>query len=533
MTWLEFVAQSAWRGTVILAAAFAAAAALRRGPAAVRHFVWTAALAALLVLPLAMAALPKWQWVRAPAPLAAPVAAQVHSAGQVLVVAGKKASQWPAPLLLLWMLGCAVAAARFVFGAGGTSWMVRSAAPALYAAPTVEDLRQALGIRRPVRVVESPAAPVPMMWGILRPVVVLPAGAADWQPERLRTVLLHELVHVGRYDLLAQVIGQAACCLYWFQPFAWMAARQLRKEREGACDDAVLNRGLAAPEYAQHLLDLVRGLAGKRGVWGDAPAMAEGSDLESRVRGLLDRTRNRKPLSRRAAVAVAAAGCAVLVSLASVAAQAQVARGALAGVVKDPSGGVIPGCRVTAKNLDGTNEETTVANEAGGYVFTGIPPGRYALEFRSPGFAMGKVQAEVPAGQAARVDANLEVGQISEAVTVKGSKSAPKAVAAPSNGTPSRIQVGGNVQASRVLKQVRPDYPEDLQQLRVQGTVMIKAVISKEGNVLNPAVVNTGIDSRLAKLALDAVSQWTYQPTLLNGHPVEVLTSIDVAFQLQ
>src|ERR1700719_612934 len=119
MTWLEFLAQSAWRGTVILAAAFAAVAALRRGPAAVRHFVWTAALAALLVLPLAMATLPKWQWVRATAPLAAPVAAplptRVHSAGRVLVVVGKRASQWPAPLLLLWMLGCAAAAARFVF----------------------------------------------------------------------------------------------------------------------------------------------------------------------------------------------------------------------------------------------------------------------------------------------------------------------------------------------------------------------------------------------------------------------------------
>jgi TonB family protein len=532
MTWLEFLAQSALRGTVILAAAFAAAAALRRGPAAVRHFVWTAALAALLVLPLAMTTVPKWQWVRAPSPVAARVVAQVQPAGQVLVVVGKKASQWPAPLLLLWMLGCAAAAVRFVFGAGGTAWMVQSASAARYAEKTKDALRQALGIRRSVRVVESPAAPIPMMWGILHPVVVLPAGAEEWQPERLRTVLLHELLHVGRFDLLAQVIGQAACCLYWFHPFTWIAARQLRKERERACDDAVLNRGLAAPDYAQHLVDLVRGLAGKRSLWGDAPAMAEASDLESRVRGLLDRTRNRKPLSRRAAVAVAAVGCAVLVSLASVAAHAQVARGALAGVVKDPSGAVIPGCRVTAKNLDGTNQETAVANAAGGYVFTSIPPGRYALEFRSPGFAIGKVQAEVPAGQAARVDANLEIGQISEAVTVQGSKSAPKPLAAPSNSAPGRIAVGGNVQASRLLKQARPVYPDDLQQLGVQGTVMIKAVISKNGTVLNPVVVNTAIDPRLAKLALDAVSQWTYEPTLLNGQPVEVLTNIDVVFQL-
>jgi TonB family protein len=525
MTWLDFLAQSAFRATVILVAAFGAVAALRRGPAAMKHFVWTAALAALLALPLAMATVPKWQWVGA----AAPAAAQKQNAGQVLVVAGGKAAQtgqtpkWPAPLLLLWMAGCAVVAARFLFGAGGTSWMVRSAAAAPYAEETTEDLRQALGIRGPVRVVESAAAPIPMMWGILHPVVVLPAGAAQWQWARLRTVLLHELLHVARFDLLAHLIGQAACCLYWFHPFTWIAARQLRKERERACDDAVLNRGLAAPDYAQHLVDLVRGLADKRSQWGDAPAMAEASDLEQRVRALLDRKRNRNPLSRRAAVAVTAAGCAVLLSLAAVAAHAQAPGGALAGVVTDPSGAVVPKSLVTARNLDSTNQETTVANAAGEYVFTAIPPGRYALEFRSAGFAIGKVEAEVAAGKAARVDARLAIGQISEAMTVQGRKSAPKPVAIPSNSTANstpnssirRIMVGGNVQASRLLTQVKPVYPEDLQQLGVQGTVMIKAVISKAGAVLNPKVVNTAVDPRLAKLALDAVSQWTYAPTLV------------------
>jgi len=529
MTWQEILTQIAWRSTVIMASAFAAVAALRRGPAAVKHFVWTAALAALLVLPLAVATVPKWQWAAAPAP----VAAQVQSAGQMLVVVGKRASQWPAPLLLLWILGCAVVAARIVFGAGGTAWTVRSATAARYAEKTVEDLRQALDIRRPVRVVESPAAPMPMMWGILRPVVVLPAGAAEWQPERLHTVLLHELLHVQRFDLLAQAIGQAACCLYWFHPFAWIAARQLRKERERACDDAVLNRGLAAPDYAQHLVDLVRGLAEKRSLWGDAPAMAEASDLESRVRGLLDRKRNRNPLSRRAAVAVAAAGCAVLLSLASVTAHAQATRGALAGVVKDPSGAVVPNARVTAKNLGGTNQETAVANAAGEYIFTSIPPGRYALEFRSPGFAIAKVEVDVASGNAARADGNLEVGQISEALTVQGSKNAPKPVVAPSNAMPKRISVGGNVQPSRLLKKVDPVYPDDLQQLGVQGTVMIRAVISKEGLVLSPAAINTAVDSRLAKLALDAVSQWTYEPTLLNGQPVEVVTTVTIDFKLQ
>lgn len=539
MTWIEFLAQSAWRATVLLTAAIAAAAALRRGPAAVRHFVWTATLTALLVLPLALATVPKWQWIT----VTASPAAQTQGSGQMLVVMGKlgmgklgvvstEASQWPAQLLLIWLAGSVLVAVRFLLGAGGIFWLVRRAAPALYAESNVEELAKALGISRRVQVVESQAAPMPMAWGIRRPVVILPAGAAKWRAERLYAVLLHELVHVQRFDLLAQVIGQAACCLYWFHPFAWIAVRRLRREREQACDDAVLSRGLRAPDYAQHLVDLVRGLADRRNWWRDVPAMAEASDLESRVRGLLDPKRNRNPLSRRTALAVAAAGCAVLVSLASVTARAQAAGGALAGVVTDPSGSVIPGCHVTAKNLDGKNQETTVANAAGEYVFRSIPPGHYSLEFGAPGFAMGKVQAEVSTGTAARVDAHLEIGQISEAVTVQGARTAPKPAAAPASASPRRIAVGGNVQASRFLRQVRPEYPEDLQQLGVQGTVMLRAVISKQGNVLSPEVVNTAVDSRLAKLALDAVSQWTYEPTLLNGQPVEVMTSIAIDFRL-
>jgi len=99
---------------------------------------------------------------------------------------------------------------------------------------------------------------MPLTWGILRPVVLLPEGAREWPPARLRSVLLHELVHVERLDLLAQAIAQAACCLYWFHPLAWMAARQLRKERERACDDLVLSAGARPVTYADQLLEIAR-----------------------------------------------------------------------------------------------------------------------------------------------------------------------------------------------------------------------------------------------------------------------------------
>src|ERR1017187_2927636 len=89
-------------------------------------------------------------------------------------------------------------------------------------------------------------------------------AAREWPVERLRAALLHELMHVRRRDLLAQTMAQAACCLYWFHPLVWVAARQLRRERERACDDAVLLGGIAAHDYAQHLIEMVRALGGKR-----------------------------------------------------------------------------------------------------------------------------------------------------------------------------------------------------------------------------------------------------------------------------
>jgi len=114
-------------------------------------------------------------------------------------------------------------------------------------------------------------------------------------------------------------------------------------------------------------------------------------------------------------------------------------------------------------------------------------------------------------------------------MTISGQK--PPTVA-PRAGTPERIRVGGNVQAVRLLHQTRPVYPADLQQLAVEGTVVIRAVISKDGNVLSPQVVNTDVDPRLAQIALDSVKQWRYQPSLLNGQPVETTTTLTIDFRL-
>jgi len=92
------------------------------------------------------------------------------------------------------------------------------------------------------------------------------------------------------------------------------------------------------------------------------------------------------------------------------------------------------------------------------------------------------------------------------------------------------IKVGGNVQAARILNRVQPQYPPLARQTRISGTVRLHAIISKDGSIQQLEVISG--HPLLQQAALDAVRQWRYQPTLLNGEPVEVDTTIDVIFSL-
>jgi len=128
----------------------------------------------------------------------------------------------------------------------------------------------------------------------------------------------------------------------------------------------------------------------------------------------------------------------------------------------------------------------------------------------------GGVPGGVPGGQAGGV-----LGGI-----IGGVGSAPP----PPREAPKRIRVGGQVQAARVISQPKPGYPPLAKQARIQGTVRLQAIIAKDGTVQELQVLSG--HPLLVQAAQDVVRQWRYQPTLLNGEPVEVVTTIDVIFTL-
>lgn len=92
------------------------------------------------------------------------------------------------------------------------------------------------------------------------------------------------------------------------------------------------------------------------------------------------------------------------------------------------------------------------------------------------------------------------------------------------------IRIGGNVQQANLVSQVTPVYPPEAKQDRIQGTVQLQVTIDKQGHVEEISVL--GGPDVLVQAAVEAVRQWTYRPTLFNGEPVKVQTTVDVNFTL-
>jgi len=139
----------------------------------------------------------------------------------------------------------------------------------------------------------------------------------------------------------------------------------------------------------------------------------------------------------------------------------------------------------------------------------------------SAGSVVGGVPGGVPGGAPGGV-----IGGIIGAVPT----AAPPPPVEKKAAAPTRIRVGGNVQAANLIRKVQPVYPPLAKQARIQGTVRFTAIIGKDGTIQNLQLV-TG-HPLLVEAARSAVSQWQYKPTLLNGEPVEVVTQIDVNFTL-
>jgi beta-lactamase regulating signal transducer with metallopeptidase domain len=363
---------SAVKGTALLILASVAALILWRDSAATRHLVWLLAIVAMLAVPVLSAMLPQWRvlpkWARTP-PATAVVAAnqpsitgsavgavemrQVAAPHDVEVppdamnqsavvlpdsppalvtphavpALAARSWRWLNALPFVWAIGfCAMAlrlmAARWMLWnterQGTAIWPSKQPAKATDEpiVTALEAARLQLGISRPVALLIHPEKTIPVVWGILRPRLLLPMAARHWSGEQLRSVLLHELAHVKRRDTLAQLLTQIACTLHWFNPLVWFAAWRLGVERERACDDLVLASGVRPSAYAGHLLEVVTGLAPARWTQSCGLAMARKSSLNGRLVAVLSQKLNRRGVTTALASAALLLGAGIAVPLA-------------------------------------------------------------------------------------------------------------------------------------------------------------------------------------------------------------------------
>jgi TonB family protein len=421
-------------------------------------------------------------------------------------------------LVLCWIAGVVLTAIPFVIGSLSVVRILRRAEPFGDGVHLSGDI------------------PVPLTCGLLRPTVVLPATAKTWTAATLEAVLLHERAHIRRRDLLTHTAAQLVASLWWFQPLVWLLLWRLRSESEFACDAEAVRSGLRPSDYAGELLSIARSAVACQ-VPASAIGMLHSSHLERRVQSVLYPSTAfvspRRIGSLGLALILAAFAASALTItrdssnstggfimkralLSVLLSSAGLSAATITGTVHDADGVAVPHAAITLTNADSSAQLTTSTDANGQFSLKGSAAGDYILHITKAGY--GSVYREF------RLNAQSEIS--SEFImAAEGSPALDNATG--SKGLP----VGGAVAQNNLVHKVNPAYPITAKQNRVQGTVQIRASISKDGVPEELRIVSSPSDD-LSASALQAVRQWRYRPTLLNGNPVEISTTIVVNYTL-
>jgi len=524
-----------------LTAGLIASVMLRRQPAALRHWLLASTLALACAQPLITRVIPQWQVVavsRLWSPPAAGPTDLVETAVTFdiptgLAVETSSKFNWVPYVFAAWLIG---ALSSFALLLAGALWLMRLESRGTDADDAWQsigdEVRAQLGISKPIRIAVTDHPALLVTWGVLSPVILLPAGANAWPAERMRIVVAHEMAHLARHDWPVQLLAEMVRATQWFNPLFWSACARLRCESEQACDDIVIESGIGGASYASHLLALARSFSVHGRTWLPAPSIARPSTLERRVRAMLNPHTDRRPVTRLRRTAMALLLLAIAVPIAA----ASQAFSASSGRVTDPSGLPLPDAlvRLASTSTDAVYESRTDAS--GFFQLPDVPPGDYLLSARVPGFSSQRQRVHI-AGPVT-FNMQMQVGTLQETITVKpgpapessarASSSAPSTAVAPTCGT---TEVGGNIKPPQKVKDVRPRYRQAWADANQEGTVLLQALIGTDGLVKSVEVVSP-VQADMEEEAIAAVTQWEFTPTYLNCQAIEVRMFVTVAFKL-
>lgn len=518
--WLELLARS---GALLLAAELVLRLPLRLS-AAVRHRFLLWVLALLAVLPVMAFLIPEIPlFVGKPEPTQRALVTILEISSRTL---GTSVHHSVNLLLWLWITGMVIACVPLVTGMFFIRRIARRAKPLSDEVLITSELR------------------IPMTCGILKPRVLLPAEAEHWSASRLQAVLSHERAHIRRRDVAAQVTAHVIAAIWWFQPLVWLVRHRLRTESEFACDAEAVGSGFLASDYASELVAVAKGLSPDSRVPGPAIAMIRSSDLEKRVRAVLHPPSTLPRSARIYMLGLFLAGTAIAASAVSfrtresgnesggsimkrtifsaLLTSAGLSAAAVSGTVHDASGAAIADAKVTLTNPDTAAKEETSTGPDGKFNFSGSSAGQYILRIEKPGLAT--IFREFGLKEESNVEREFTMPNEGQQAVADNNLTPLE--------TPSKnIRVGGQVAQSNLTKKVQPIYPAAAKTSGIQGRVELEAVISKDGVPAELRVISSPSDD-LSASSLEAVRQWRYRPTLLNGNPIEIVTTVVVSYTL-
>ena len=386
---------------------------------------------------------------------------------------GFTASLWPA---WLWLAGVVLSLAPLAVGYARICWIAKRATSVSHPECTrsLDDLKARLRLRASPQLLKTNQVVVPLVYGCWRKRIILPADCEEWPVLTKRSVLAHELAHLKRRDLEAQMFASVVASLWWFQPLLALTRKRMGQDSELACDLLVLQCGVRASDYASDLVRIAQGFQGSQFAFpvvtgAAAIGMLRPGNLETRIRALL---KFRPPHSSRRIPFLFAT---LLTTL-----------------------------TVAASTVSVNHQYNT--RSIGASMMKRILPGTLLAA------------------------AGLSAGAVSGPPNAQFGSSQAKLVAAKSdNGKP--VHVDSNVQRNKLVKQVPPVYPVEAKKAGIQGSVVLEMLVSKQG-IPEDIKVRTSPSEDLAQSATDAVGQWRYAPTLLNGNPIAVETEVTVTYRL-
>jgi protein TonB len=412
-----------------------------------------------------------------------------------------------------------------------------------------DDLKTAIGAAPPI--LWSRDARHPVTFGVFRPVILLPAAMKAIDLPAQRAVIAHELHHVRRRDWCWVIGEEIIRSVFWFHPAMWWLVSRVQLARETVVDEL----SILATNARRTYLDTLMAFADDTG-FASSPAFSARRHLFHRVM-LLSKE------GGMSSIRIAVTSCALLAALAAGSWSAVNAFPLYGAAVQDqapPRDSQYIGHRINVQFEDAelravlrmlateSKLNMTIDPQVGGRVNILLHdvPWDQALDLilrtnklgytfeRStlhiaPLWSFGGTQSQEAKFKlretlmARGVNRPAATGESVMEFMPKGYQQLVEQL--------NPVRIGGGIKAPGKIRDVPPVYPPIAQASRVQGVVIIEAVIDELGQVADARVLRS--IPLLDEAALDAVRQWVYQPTLLNGQPKAVLMTLTVNFRLE